>query len=79
MASSTLEKVRAAALKLPEIERAELAQELMASLDGSADADVEQAWDAEILRRLADIDAVTARLLDREELSSEVQGRLHRR
>lgn len=39
------------ALELPTNERAEIAAELMASLDGESDADVEQAWAIEIQRR----------------------------
>ena len=79
MANSVLDKVRADALSLPEAERAELAQDLMASLDGPADPDVEKAWDVEILRRLAEIDSGTARLIDREEFSKRMRGRLNRR
>lgn len=79
MASSTLEKVRAEALNLPESDRAELAQDLVASLDGPAETDAEKAWEAEILRRLAEIDAGTARLIDREEFSRRMRGRMNRR
>jgi putative addiction module component (TIGR02574 family) len=39
------------ALQLDLSERAELAAELLASLDGEPDADVEAAWAAEIERR----------------------------
>lgn len=39
------------ALRLPLADRAELAAELLASVDGAADADAEQAWTAEIERR----------------------------
>lgn len=39
------------ALRLTVDERAELAAELLASLDGEPDADVEAAWAAEIERR----------------------------
>jgi putative addiction module component (TIGR02574 family) len=39
------------ALELPTKERAELAADLIASLDGPADPDVEAAWAAEIERR----------------------------
>ncbi|HLT35814.1 MAG TPA: addiction module protein [Enhygromyxa sp.] len=39
------------ALQLPIDERAELAAELLASLDGEPDADVDAAWVAEIERR----------------------------
>jgi putative addiction module component (TIGR02574 family) len=39
------------ALELPLDQRAELAADLLASMDGAADADVEAAWGAEIERR----------------------------
>jgi putative addiction module component (TIGR02574 family) len=41
------------ALELPTKDRADLAAELMASLDGRADADVQVAWAEEIERRAA--------------------------
>jgi putative addiction module component (TIGR02574 family) len=58
----TDQSVFADALRLePEI-RAELAAELLASLDGPADPDAEGAWGAEIERRIAAIEAGTLRL-----------------
>ena len=45
--------VLADALRLDSAARAELAAELLASLDGPADPDAERAWDAEIDRRIA--------------------------
>jgi putative addiction module component (TIGR02574 family) len=78
MAGTTLEKVRSEALRLPESERAELAHSLVVSLDGPADADAEPAWDAEILRRLAEIDSGTAELIDREELRRRMRARMSR-
>jgi putative addiction module component (TIGR02574 family) len=78
MGSSTLEKVRAAALDLSESERAELARSLVASLDGPADADVEKAWDEEISRRLSEIDSGTASLIDREEFRRRMRDRMDR-
>jgi putative addiction module component (TIGR02574 family) len=48
--------VLADALRLDDEERAELATELLASLDGPADPDAEAAWDAEIARRIEDIE-----------------------
>lgn len=78
MGSLTLEKVRSEALNLPESERAELAHDLVASLDGPADADAGSAWDAEILRRLAEIDSGTAELIDREELRRRMRARMNR-
>jgi putative addiction module component (TIGR02574 family) len=79
MPNSSLEKVRADALKLAEPDRAELARELVASLDGTTDADAGKAWEAEILRRISEIDAGTARLIDREEFSKRLRDRMHRR
>lgn len=65
MPKSTLEKVRLEAL---------LAQELAASLDGPMEADAQKAWDAEIMRRLGEIDAGTAPLIDREEFRQANAG-----
>ena len=78
MGSPTLEKVHSEALSLSEAERAELAHNLVASLDGPADPDVETAWDAEILRRLAEIDSGTANLIDREEFRRRMRDRMSR-
>lgn len=73
-----MEQVRSEALRLSEAERADLARSLVSSLDGPADADAESAWDAEILRRLAEIDAGSAKLIDREELRRRMRARLSR-
>ncbi len=78
MGSPTLEKLRSDALSLSEAERAELAHSLVASLDGPADPNAESAWDAEILRRLAEIDSGTAELIDRDELRRRMRARNNR-
>ena len=78
MAAPTLEKVRTEALRLSDAERAELAHSLVVSLDGAADADAESAWDAEILRRLGEIESGTAELIDREELRRRMRARMSR-
>ncbi len=78
MGTPALEKVRSEALNLSESERAELAHNLVASLDGPADPDVEKAWDAKILRRLAEIDSGTANLIDREEFRRRMRARMSR-
>lgn len=54
--------VLADALRLDAEARAELAAELLASLAGPADPDAEAAWDAEIDRRVAAIEAGNSRL-----------------
>ena len=56
------EAVLADALKLDVEARAELAAELLASLDGPADPDAEAAWEVEIARRVAAIEAGTVKL-----------------
>jgi putative addiction module component (TIGR02574 family) len=76
MAASTLEKIRSEALSLSEQERAELAHSLVTSLDGPVDRDAGREWDAEIQRRLAEIDAGTAQLIDREEFRRRMKERM---
>ncbi|OFW15642.1 MAG: hypothetical protein A3F70_06785 [Acidobacteria bacterium RIFCSPLOWO2_12_FULL_67_14] len=66
--------VLADALRLEPDARAEVAAELLASLDGPADPDAEAAWNAEIERRIAAIEAGTIRL----EPWSEVKRRIER-
>jgi putative addiction module component (TIGR02574 family) len=78
MSNPVLEQVRSEALKLNDDERAELAHDLVASLDGEADRNVAHDWDAEVARRLDEVDAGTARLIDREEFSRRLRERLNR-
>ncbi|WP_437852641.1 addiction module protein [Sorangium sp. So ce363] len=54
--------VLAEALQLPAEEPADVANRLLASLDGPADEDVEAAWLAEVERRLQDVDRGTAKV-----------------
>lgn len=49
--------VLADALRLDDDARANLAAELLASLDGPADAEAEHAWDIEISRRIEAIES----------------------
>jgi hypothetical protein len=53
-------------------------REIVTSLDGPADQDVDGAWDAEIRRRLAEIDSGTALLIDREEFRRRMRERISR-
>lgn len=76
MSTRSLEALRSQVLALPESERAELAHELVKSLDHPLDKDAPDAWDREIVRRLAEIDAGTARLVEREELRRRMRERL---
>ena len=56
------EAVLADALQLDVKARADLAAELLASLDGPSDPDAEQAWAAEIERRTKSLDDGTESL-----------------
>src|SRR5437899_11844824 len=56
------ESVLADALRLDAKARAELAAELLASLDGPADPDAGIAWDREIKRRVDALEAGTEKL-----------------
>ena len=55
--SKAVDEVLAEALRLDPKARAELASELLASLEGPPDPDAEAAWEEEIRRRVAAIEA----------------------
>ncbi len=76
MSTATLERLRSELLMLSEPERAELARELIKSLDATSDDGVVDAWDREILKRIAEIDSGQAKLLDREEFRKRMQARI---
>lgn len=76
MDTNTLDKLRSEVLTLSADERAELAYELVRSLDEPADSDATSEWDKEILERLRAIDAGTAQLIDRDELRTRLEKRL---
>ncbi len=76
MSTEMMERLRSEALMLSMPERAELAHDLLESLDAPADEGVESAWDEEIIRRIAQIDAGQATLLSREQLRQKLQDRL---
>ena len=67
--------VLAEILRLPAEERARLALELIRSLDSEADADAAAAWDVEIERRGAEVDAGTARTMTLDEYRAHVRAR----
>ncbi len=76
MASATLKRALDLALELPENERAALAHDLLASLDGPPDADAQQAWEAEIAKRLDELESGKARTIDAAEALSIIDARL---
>ena len=77
MNSAALRRLRSEALELSEPERAELAYDLVISLDGPPDSEAAREWDLEIGRRLDEIDRGTARLVDRSEFQRRMRERLN--
>ncbi len=78
-----LEHLRAEAMKLPEKERLQLVVQLSDTLGPGVDDDdsatvatVSPAWDAEIRRRVAEIDAGTAQLRPYQDVIAEVKAGL---
>ena len=72
---AALKEIEKQALQLPLKERSELAHRLIVSLDGEPEDSPEAialAWDEEIARRVAEIDAGTAKLVPHEEALTEI-------
>lgn len=67
------EAVLADALQLDVKARADLAAQLLASLDGPSDPDAEQAWAAEIERRTKSLDAGTESLESWDEAKLRIE------
>ena len=61
------------ALKLTAYERAEVAEQLIASLDEVPDTDVEQAWQEEVQRRLGQIERGEVKLIDSDTVMAELR------
>jgi putative addiction module component (TIGR02574 family) len=77
--TKTTESVLADALRLDPKARAEIAAELLASLDGPEDADAASAWDEEIQRRVDALERGTAKLESwesvRRRIARDILGR----
>jgi len=67
------EVVLADALRLDVKARAELAAELLASLDGPADPDAEKAWAVEVERRVKSLAAGTEKLESWDEVKRRIE------
>lgn len=76
MGTADLNALKTEILGLSESERAELAHDLMLSLDEPAEPDAADSWDKEILRRLGQVEAGTATLIDREEFRRRMRSRI---
>ena len=67
-----IEDLTAKARALPPADRVRLAEDLLSTVQ-ETDEEVEAAWDAEIRRRIAEIDAGTAKLIPAEEVFAQVR------
>jgi|GEM_PF-600280 putative addiction module component (TIGR02574 family) len=74
--SHTLEEVRTYALQLTDDERGQLADELFDSIRSDEDRYLESAYSAEIQRRIAEIDAGTADVVDSDEAIADAKRAL---
>ena len=70
------ETINREALALPVQERAELAERLLSSLDSLSEAEVEQLWVKEAVRRAAEIDSGVTRLIPAQLVRVEAQALL---
>ena len=68
-----VEELSARAKTLPPEDRARLAEELLESLELEPDLEVEAAWDREIERRVAEVEAGTAKLIAAEDVHAEAR------
>jgi putative addiction module component (TIGR02574 family) len=77
--SRDLSEILRDASELSEQDRATLGGLLIESLETEVDADVEAAWSAEIARRVAQLDAGTAKTVPWEEVRQRLRERLNAR
>jgi len=71
----TVEQLRRAALALDPSSRASLAHDLLNSLESLSDAEIEQLWVEEAVRRDAELDAGTAGSISAEEAIARARAR----
>jgi putative addiction module component (TIGR02574 family) len=72
----SLTDIEQQAAQLPAGDRAKLAEFLLESLQEPTIAEVEQAWEEEILRRVAAVDAGEMDTFSAEEVFAEAKNRL---
>jgi putative addiction module component (TIGR02574 family) len=77
--ATTLKEVEAQAMALSARERGELANRLIASLDGEPEGtpeEIAKAWDEEIARRVADMEAGNTRWNPADEVMARLRQKL---
>jgi len=76
--STLVEELSARAKTLSAEDRARLVEELLDSLQGESDTEVENAWDREIERRVAEIESGAVKLIAAEEVHAEARRLIRR-
>jgi len=79
--ATNLEQIETLALALPIKERGELIHRLIVSLDGEPEdtpEEIAKAWDEEIARRVADMDAGRTKWIPAEEVFAEIDDMLRK-
>ena len=71
-----LDNLESQALKLTPKKRARLARKLLLSLDSLSEAEIEQLWAQEAVRREAEIDSGSAKLIPAEKAFRQARQRL---
>ena len=74
---SELTNIKHEALSLSERDRAKLAKDLLDSLDGQEEQNVNKAWDVEICRRINEIESGEAQLLNAGDVMTDVKKGLN--
>lgn len=76
MTKETLNQLRTLISTLSKSERATLAHDIIAGLDGIRDDAVQHAWDDEIMRRMVHVESGQAELLTRDEFRQQMRSRM---
>ncbi|WP_333874783.1 addiction module protein [Methylobacter sp.] len=71
-----IETIRHQALSLPPQERAQLAEQLLSSLDDLSEAEVEQLWFQEAAHRASELDQGLVQRIPAEQVRQEAQALL---
>ncbi|MFO1432127.1 MAG: addiction module protein [Candidatus Competibacteraceae bacterium] len=71
-----IETIRREALSLPVQERAQLAEQLLSSLDSLSEAEIEQLWFQEAARRAAELDQGLMQRIPADVVRREAQALL---
>jgi len=77
--ATILEKLEEQALQLPPEERGQLIHRLIVSLDGEPDGtpeEIAQAWNEEIARRVADMDAGRTQWIPADEVMARLRAKI---